>query len=266
MIIQFSPFAYNVIQHYKNCLMLSKYHCTEERANGKAQEMVDYIIGKVSDTTIELQECPYVKLGKKNGAKGNAFNKMLKWFQYKVSANNAWGVSVLYDENGNALVYRIVHCKYLKEPSPGWKQQSNSSQQDKQKVKESAKWIPIQDLNKQIQEENTMKWKKLVNESQVDFELDYWVQDKISQAFDQFVQDKEYPATAQLKVYVGLYKTPKMDDWKIYRHARDTYEDAQEDIKSAKMDAKKHNIVDVQFKIEEITIDVSKRIETVYEG
>lgn len=32
------------------------------------------------------------------------------------------------------------------------------------------------------------------------------------------------------------------------------------------MDAKKHNIVDVQFKIEEITIDVSKRIETVYEG
>ena len=157
MIIQFSPFAYNVIQHYKNCLMLSKYHCTEERANGKAQEMVDYIIGKVSDTTIELQECPYVKLGKKNGAKGNAFNKMLKWFQYKVSANNAWGVSVLYDENGNALVYRIVHCKYLKEPSPGWKQQSNSSQQDKQKVKESAKWIPIQDLNKQIQEENTMK-------------------------------------------------------------------------------------------------------------
>ena len=144
--------------------MLSKYHCTEERANGKAQEMVDYIIGKVSDTTIELQECPYVKLGKKNGSKGNAFNKMLKWFQYKVSANNAWGVSVLYDENGNALVYRIVHCKYLKEPSPGWKQQSNSSQQDKQKVKESAKWIPIQDLNKQIQEENTMKWKR-INES-----------------------------------------------------------------------------------------------------
>lgn len=147
--------------------MLSKYHCTEERANEKAQEMVDYIIGKVSDTTIELQECPYVKLGKKNGAKGNAFNKMLKWFQYKVSANNAWGVSVLYDENGNALVYRIVHCKYLKEPSPGWKQQSNSysSQQDKQKVKESAKWIPLQDLNKQIQEENTMKWKRICNES-----------------------------------------------------------------------------------------------------
>ena len=165
MIIQFSPFAYNVIQHYKNCLMLSKYHCTEERANGKAQEMVDYIIGKVSDTTIELQECPYVKLGKKNGAKGNAFNKMLKWFQYKVSANNSWGVSVLYDENGNALVYRIVHCKYLKEPSPGWKQQSNSSQQDKQKVKESAKWIPLQDLNKQIKKEITMKWKRIYNES-----------------------------------------------------------------------------------------------------
>ena len=158
MIIQFSPFAYNVIQHYKNCLMLSKYHCTEERANGKAQEMVDYIIGKV-------QECPYVKLGKKNGAKGNAFNKMLKWFQYKVSANNAWGVSVLYDENGNALVYRIVHCSYLKEPSPGWKQQTNASQQDKQEANESAKWIPIQDFNKQIQQENTMKWKRIYNES-----------------------------------------------------------------------------------------------------
>lgn len=30
--------------------------------------------------------------------------------------------------------------------------------------KESAKWIPIQDFNKQIQEENTMKWKR-INES-----------------------------------------------------------------------------------------------------
>lgn len=185
MIIQFSPFAYNVIQHYKNCLMLSKYHCTEERANGKAQEMVDYIIGKVSDATIELQECPYVKLGKKNGAKGNAFNKMLKWFQYKVSANNAWGVSVLYDENGNALVYRIVHCSYLKEPSPGWKQQTNASQQDKQEANESAKWIPLQDFNKQIQEENTMKklniTRKQYNESKY-FQKKYGTLEYVSES------------------------------------------------------------------------------------
>lgn len=157
MIIQFSPFANNVIQKYKQSLMLPKYHCTEERANEKAQEMVDYIIGKVSDTTIELQECPYVELGKKNGAKGDAFNKRLKWFQYKVSANNAWCVSVLYDENGNALVYRIVHSSYIKKEPVGQKQQPNASQQDKQKAKESSKWIPIQDFNKQIQEENTMK-------------------------------------------------------------------------------------------------------------
>ena len=165
MVIQFSPLANRAIDKYRESLRLPKYHCTEEQENEKAQQMIQYIVDKISNTMIELQECPFIKLGKKRGTKGKDFNKKLKWFQYKVSANNAWGVSVLYDENGNALVYRIVHCKYLKEPSPGWKQQSNSSQQDKQKVKESAKWIPIQDLNKQIQEENTMKWKRICNES-----------------------------------------------------------------------------------------------------
>ena len=167
MVIQFSPLANRAIDKYRKSLRLPKYHCTEEQENEKAQQMIQYIVDKISNTMIELQECPFIKLGKKRGTKGKDFNKKLKWFQYKVSANNAWGVSVLYDENGNALVYRIVHCKYLKEPSPGWKQQSNSysSQQDKQKVKESAKWIPLQDLNKQIQEENTMKWKRICNES-----------------------------------------------------------------------------------------------------
>ena len=167
MVIQFSPLANRAIDKYRKSLRLPKYHCTEEQENEKAQQMIQYIVDKISNTMIELQECPFIKLGKKRGTKGKDFNKKLKWFQYKVSANNAWGVSVLYDENGNALVYRIVHCKYLKEPSPGWKQQSNSysSQQDKQKVKESAKWIPLQNLNKQIKKEITMKWKRIYNES-----------------------------------------------------------------------------------------------------
>ena len=167
MVIQFSPLANRAIDKYRESLRLPKYHCTEEQENEKAQQMIQYIVDKISNTMIELQECPFIKLGKKRGTKGKDFNKKLKWFQYKVSANNAWGVSVLYDENGNALVYRIVHCKYLKEPSPGWKQQSNSysSQQDKQKVKESAKWIPLQNLNKQIKKEITMKWKRIYNES-----------------------------------------------------------------------------------------------------
>ena len=98
MVIQFSPLANRAIDKYRKSLRLPKYHCTEEQANEKAQQMIQYIVDKISNTMIELQECPFIKLGKKRGTKGKDFNKKLKWFQYKVSANNAWGVSVLYPE------------------------------------------------------------------------------------------------------------------------------------------------------------------------
>ena len=246
MVVNLSNEAKVLIQQYKKALLKSPYRCTKERSNELGKEMLDTIVKEASNAD-SLQVCPYKILGQEKDKDDKPINQNLRWFQYESPSSSVWGVSVMCDfEHDVATVHRIVHSSFIKESS--------------------MRWIPLQDFNKQINKVNTMKWKKLVNESQVDFELDYWVQGKISQAFDQFVQDKQYPATAQLKVYVGLYKTPKMDGWKIYRHARDTYEDAQEDIKSAQMDAKKHNIVDVQFKIEEITIDVSKRIETVYEG
>ena len=47
---------------------------------------------------------------------------------------------------------------------------------------------------------------------------------------------------------------------------RETYEDAEYGLKSAQIKAKKANILGIQFKIVEITIGMSKRIETVYGG
>lgn len=247
MVVKFSKEAQFSIQEYRDSLSEPPYSCNDDRIHELCKKMIDSIVKKASNAD-SLQVCPYKILGQEKDKDDKPINQNLRWFQYESPSSSVWGVSVMCDfEHDVATVHRIVHSSFIKESS--------------------MRWIPLQDFNKQINKVNTMKWKKLVNESQVDFELDYWVQGKISQAFDQFVQDKEYPATAQLKVYVGLYKTPTMDCWRIYsNHARDTYEDAQEDIKSAQMNAKKHNIVDVQFKIEEITIDVSKRIETVYEG
>lgn len=243
-----SPEVYAGIYDYEQELKQPPYQCYDDTIASKVNAMKDVILQKAS-IPLTLPNCKDRKLGYEKNQDGTPKFPCFKSIIYKDAKSRfKWKFSVIYDAStGISTIYKMRCCRGVS--------------------KESAKWIPIQDFNKQINEENTMKWKKLVNESQIEFELDYWVQGKISQAFDQFVQDKEYPATAQLKVYVGLYKTPKMDGWKIYsNHARDTYEDAQEDIKSAQMNAKKHNIVDVQFKIEELTIDVSKRIETVYEG
>ena len=80
MVIQFSPLANRAIDKYRESLRLPKYHCTEEQENEKAQQMIQYIVDKISNTMIELQECPFIKLGKKRGTKGKDFNKKLKWF------------------------------------------------------------------------------------------------------------------------------------------------------------------------------------------
>ena len=62
-----------------------------------------------------------------------------------------------------------------------------------------------------------------------------------------------------------MYKIPGDISWKKWSTS-ETYEDAEYVLKSAQMKAKKANVLDVQFKIDEITIGMSKRIETVYEG
>lgn len=109
-----------------------------------------------------------------------------------------------------------------------------------------------------------MKWKR-VNESQVDYDFERIVDVKLSKSVNKFLNDGEYPSEVELKSYVIMYKIPEEDIWKKWS-THETYEDAEYGLKSAQIKAKKANILGIQFKIVEITIGMSKRIETVYWG
>ena len=85
---------------------------------------------------------------------------------------------------------------------------------------------------------------------------------------------RKYPATSQLKIYVALYKAQAMEGWMPCGETRYTYEEALEDIKTAQMNVEKatkenikrgREVSKFQFKIAEITIDMSKQIEKVYD-
>lgn len=118
-----------------------------------------------------------------------------------------WGVSVMCDfEHDVATVHRIVHSSFIKESS--------------------MRWIPLQDFNKQINKVNTMKWKRLYNESQVDYDLEHSVDIEISKSVNKFLHGREYPSEVELKVYVIMYKIPGDISWKKWSTS-ETYEDAE---------------------------------------
>ena len=143
MIVKLSEEAQFSIQEYRNSLSEPKYNCSKKRIRELCKMMIDTVVKKASNSD-SLQVCPYKTLGQEKDKEGNLLKQNLRWFQYKSPSSSTWGVSVLCDfEHDVAIVHRIVHSSF---------------------IKESSKWIPIQDFNKQIQEENTMKWKR-INES-----------------------------------------------------------------------------------------------------
>ena len=245
MVVNLSNEAKVLIQQYKKALLKSPYRCTKERSNELGKEMLDTIVKEASNAD-SLQVCPYTTLGQEKDKDDKPINQNLRWFQYESPSSSVWGVSVMCDfEHDVATVHRIVHSSFIKESS--------------------MRWIPLQDFNKQINKVNTMKWKRLYNESQVDYDLEHSVDIEISKSVNKFLHGREYPSEVELKVYVIMYKIPEEDIWKKWS-TRETYEDAEYGLKSAQIKAKKANIVGIQFKIVEITIGMSKRIETVYEG
>ena len=245
MVVNLSNEAKVLIQQYKKALLKSPYRCTKERSNELGKEMLDTIVKEASNAD-SLQVCPYKILGQEKDKDDKPINQNLRWFQYESPSSSVWGVSVMCDfEHDVATVHRIVHSSFIKESS--------------------MRWIPLQDFNKQINKVNTMKWKRLYNESQVDYDLEHSVDIEISKSVNKFLHGREYPSEVELKVYVIMYKIPGDISWKKWSTS-ETYEDAEYVLKSAQMKAKKANVLDVQFKIDEITIGMSKRIETVYEG
>ena len=157
MNVEFSQQANLSIEGYRNALV-EQYGRSEDRANELKQQMEDTIRTRASNAD-SFPICQDVKLGQQKDGAGNALNKNLRHFKYESpKSHSAWGVSVLCDfENDLAIVYRIVHSSYLTEPPPGWKQQSNDSQQEK--VKESnAKWLLLSKfVNRNTMRNNTMK-------------------------------------------------------------------------------------------------------------
>ena len=157
MNVEFSQQANLSIEGYRNALV-EQYGRSEDRANELKQQMEDTIRTRASNAD-SFPICQDVKLGQQKDGAGNALNKNLRYFKYESpKSHSAWGVSVLCDfENDLAIVYRIVHSSYLTEPPPGWKQQSNDSQQEK--VKESnAKWLLLSKfVNRNTMRNNTMK-------------------------------------------------------------------------------------------------------------
>ena len=245
MVVKFSKEAQFSIQEYRDSLSEPPYSCNDDRIHELCKKMIDSIVKKASNAD-SLQVCPYKILGQEKDKDDKPINQNLRWFQYESPSSSVWGVSVMCDfEHDVATVHRIVHSSFIKESS--------------------MRWIPLQDFNKQINKVNTMKWKRLYNESQVDYDLEHSVDIEISKSVNKFLHGREYPSEVELKVYVIMYKIPGDISWKKWSTS-ETYEDAEQVLKSAQMKAKKHNIVDVQFKIDEITIGMSKSIETVYEG
>ena len=245
MVVKFSKEAQFSIQEYRDSLSEPPYSCNDDRIHELCKKMIDSIVKKASNAD-SLQVCPYKILGQEKDKDDKPINQNLRWFQYESPSSSVWGVSVMCDfEHDVATVHRIVHSSFIKESS--------------------MRWIPLQDFNKQINKVNTMKWKKLVNESQVDYDLEHSVDIEISKSVNKFLHGREYPSEVELKVYVIMYKIPGDISWKKWSTS-ETYEDAEYVLKSAQMKAKKANVLDVQFKIDEITIGMSKSIETVYEG
>ena len=145
MVVNLSNEAKVLIQQYKKALLKSPYRCTKERSNELGKEMLDSIVKKASNAD-SLQVCPYKILGQEKDKDDKPINQNLRWFQYESPSSSVWGVSVMCDfEHDVATVHRIVHSSFFKESS--------------------MRWIPLQDFNKQINKVNTMKWKRIYNES-----------------------------------------------------------------------------------------------------
>lgn len=241
-----SPEVYAGIYDYEQELKQPPYQCYDDTIASKVNAMKDVILQKAS-IPLTLPNCKDRKLGYEKNQDGTPKFPCFKSIIYKDAKSRfKWKFSVIYDAStGISTIYKMRCCRGVS--------------------KESAKWIPIQDFNKQIQEENTMKWKRLYNESQVDYDLEHIVDIEISKSVNKFLSGREYPSEVELKVYVIMYKIPGDVSWKKWSTS-ETYEDAEQALKSAQMKAKKANVLDVQFKIDEITIGMSKSIETVYEG
>ena len=115
------------------------------RSKGRRQELVrtmsQTIREKASKLDTQSNDCWFKQLGQERDDNDKPLNHNLKGFQYTSPSSSVWEVSVLLDFKSKfAIVYRIVPCVKITESPPGWKQQSNDSQQEK--VKESnAKWL-----------------------------------------------------------------------------------------------------------------------------
>ena len=144
MVVKFSKEAQFSIQEYRDSLSEPPYSCNDDRIHELCKKMIDSIVKKASNAD-SLQVCPYKILGQEKDKDDKPINQNLRWFQYESPSSSVWGVSVMCDfEHDVATVHRIVHSSFIKESS--------------------MRWIPLQDFNKQIKRENTMKWKR-INES-----------------------------------------------------------------------------------------------------
>ena len=144
MVVKFSKEAQFSIQEYRDSLSEPPYSCNDDRIHELCKKMIDSIVKKASNAD-SLQVCPYKILGQEKDKDDKPINQNLRWFQYEAPSSSVWGVSVMCDfEHDVATVHRIVHSSFIKESS--------------------MRWIPLQDFNKQIKRENTMKWKR-INES-----------------------------------------------------------------------------------------------------
>ena len=145
MVVKFSKEAQFSIQEYRDSLSEPPYSCNDDRIHELCKKMIDSIVKKASNAD-SLQVCPYKILGQEKDKDDKPINQNLRWFQYESPSSSVWGVSVMCDfEHDVATVHRIVHSSFIKESS--------------------MRWIPLQDFNKQINKVNTMKWKRIYNES-----------------------------------------------------------------------------------------------------
>ena len=192
MVVKFSKEAQFSIQEYRDSLSEPPYSCNDDRIHELCKKMIDSIVKKASNAD-SLQVCPYKILGQEKDKDDKPINQNLRWFQYESPSSSVWGVSVMCDfEHDVATVHRIVHSSFIKESS--------------------MRWIPLQDFNKQIQEENTMKWKR-INESRHNR---YVVSYKVVKPFwgEVSVQaDSEEDAVK--RVLVGLKRDYKRSDEEI---------------------------------------------------
>ena len=165
MVVKFSKEAQFSIQEYRDSLSEPPYSCNDDRIYELCKKMIDSIVKKASNAD-SLQVCPYKILGQEKDKDDKPINQNLCWFQYESPSSSVWGVSVMCDfEHDVATVHRIVHSSFIKESS--------------------MRWIPLQDFNKQIQEENTMKklniTRKQYNESRY-FQKKYGTLEYVSES------------------------------------------------------------------------------------